>query len=232
VSRFLEARGCGITKVTSWRDVQQVGAVVRKMYRKWGKVEVIGVDERMMKVKGKKVVLGFVVDAKRGETLGIEVLVQQDAFVDWLRKYAQALGARVVVIPTSRDTVRRNLTRRLKKVKGWDRDKEKLKRLVRNLPQQGGKVLLAMEKEVRDAPLLRDVVVDMMERWSALRCYHQVSGVPTTNNATERAIGRSKIRYKTIGGYKSMEGMQKGAFFTQWLYRPRSTIDLNQLLPA
>lgn len=250
VSRFLEASGCGIAKMTSWRDVQQVGVVVRKMYRRWGKVEVIGADETVMKVKGKKVVLGFVVEAKRGETLGIEVLVEQDAlaFVDWLRKYAEALGARVVVsddLSTYKPAVeelglqhqvclahvRKNLTRRLKKVKGWDREKEKLKELVKRLPEGGSKALLAMEKEVRDAPALREVVVDMLERWRSLRCYQRVSGVPTTNNATERAIGRSKIRYKTLRGYKSMEGLQNGVFFTQWLYRPRHTINLKNLLP-
>lgn len=252
VSRMLQAMGCSIAKMTSWRDVQQVGGVLRRrMVRLGGKVEVIGADETVMKVRGKKVVLGFVVDAKRGETLGIEVLVEQDAlaFVDWLRKYAEVLGARVVVsddLSTYKPAVeelglehqvclahvRKNLTRRLKKIKGWDREKEKLKELVKRLSEEGSKVLLAMEKEVRDAPALRDVVVDMLERWRSLRCYQRVSGVPTTNNVTERAIGRSKIRYKTLRGYKSMEGMLNGLSFTQWLYRPRYTVNLGQVILA
>lgn len=104
--------------------------------------------------------------------------------------------------------------------------------MVKGLPPQGGKVLLAMEKEVRDAPLLRDVVVGLEERWHSLTWHQRLKGVPTTNNATERAIGRSKIRYKTLRGYKSMEGLQKGVYFTQWLFRPRGTMDLNQLVLA
>ena len=40
--------------------------------------------------------------------------------------------------------------------------------------------------------------------------------MPQTNNCTERTIGRSKIRYKTVRGYKSKEGMMNGLALTQW----------------
>ncbi len=39
-----------------------------------------------------------------------------------------------------------------------------------------------------------------------------------TNNAAERAIARSKVRYKTMRGYQSMDGMKNGVVLTQWLY--------------
>lgn len=40
-------------------------------------------------------------------------------------------------------------------------------------------------------------------------------GARHTNNVTERMIGRSKIRYKTIRDYKSIEGMMNGLWLTQ-----------------
>lgn len=251
VSRYLTASGCSIAKMTSWRDVQQMGVVLRqRMGRIRGRVEVIGADETVVKVRGKKVVLGFVVDVKRGETLGIDILAAQDApaFLKWLKNYAETVGVKVIVsddLATYKPVVeelgtehqiclahvRKNLARRLKKIHGWDWHKERLKELVKGLPAQGGKELLSMEKQLRTAPALRDLVVDMLGRWPTLRCYQRVKDVPSTNNATERAIGRSKIRYKTLRGYKSMTGMLNGVHFTQWLYRPGHTLNFNRLVP-
>jgi hypothetical protein len=47
------------------------------------------------------------------------------------------------------------------------------------------------------------------------------------NNASERAVGRSKVRYKTMRGYKSMDdGMKNGIALTQWLYSGEDEHDL------
>ena len=54
-----------------------------------------------------------------------------------------------------------------------------------------------------------------MRLWRSLLCHKRMRGVCDTNNATERVIGRSKIRYKTIRGYKSIEGMMNGLWLTQ-----------------
>ena len=43
-------------------------------------------------------------------------------------------------------------------------------------------------------------------------------GLDGTNNVSERGICRSKVRYKSMCGYKSREGMQNGVALTQWLY--------------
>lgn len=50
-------------------------------------------------LKGKEVVVGFVVDADSGKTLGFEVLLEGDgrAFRRWLEPYAKDLGAEVIV---------------------------------------------------------------------------------------------------------------------------------------
>lgn len=46
------------------------------------------------------------------------------------------------------------------------------------------------------------------------------------NNASERAIGRSKVRYKTMRGYKGIEGMSNGVALTQRLYSGEDEHDL------
>lgn len=53
-----------------------------------------------------------------------------------------------------------------------------------------------------------------------------------TNNASERAIGRSKVRYKTMSGYKSMEGMTNAIALTQWLYSGQDEHDLAKKMAA
>jgi len=55
-------------------------------------VRVLGADEKtVFKVKGREVVVGFVVDATSGKTLGFEVLSEGDgrAFGEWLGPYAK-----------------------------------------------------------------------------------------------------------------------------------------------
>ncbi len=54
-------------------------------------------------------------------------------------------------------------------------------------------------------------------------------GVCDTNNVTERVISRSKIRYKTIGSYKSVEGMMNGLWLTQWIWGD-SGMDMGELM--
>ncbi len=59
----------------------------------------MGADETVFSVKGEEALLGFVVDANSGKTLGFEVLFEGDAgaFRRWLEPYAKALGAEVLL---------------------------------------------------------------------------------------------------------------------------------------
>jgi len=62
-------------------------------------VRVLGADEMVFSVRGREVVVGFVVDEPGGKTLGFEVLCEGDgeAFREWLEPYARELGAEVLV---------------------------------------------------------------------------------------------------------------------------------------
>ena len=67
--------------------------------------------------------------------------------------------------------------------------------------------------------------------WRSPLCHKRMRGVCDTNNVTERVIGRSKIRYKTMRGYKSLEGMMNGIWLTQSSWG-KPGMDMEYLLAA
>ena len=77
-----------------------------------------------------------------------------------------------------------------------------MRKLLDELSENGGKPLMLMEREVRKEPAMRRLAVDLCGKWRSLLCHKRMRGVCDTNNVTERVIGRSKIRYKTLRGYK------------------------------
>jgi hypothetical protein len=128
--------------------------------------------------------------------------------------------------------VRKNVKRRLKEIEGWEPEKAKVAELLQELSREGDLALLELEKEVRSAPKLRELVVDLAEKWRNLVCYQREPGVPKTNNRIEQGIGHSKIRYKTLRGFKSEAGLMNGLYLTQWVWRPGGVRDLSSLLVA
>ena len=61
VSKILEIFGTGVGKTTVWRDVQEAGQALFGKKRWSGEVRVLGADETVFKVRGRKVSVGFVV---------------------------------------------------------------------------------------------------------------------------------------------------------------------------
>jgi transposase-like protein len=57
---------------------------------------------------------------------------------------------------------------------------------------------------------LRDLLLRLSRDWHSYCTFQSEPEVPWTNNATERAIGRMKMRARTVRGYKSWQGMQSG----------------------
>lgn len=98
-SHLLGALGAEISKMSVWRDAQEAGEALREKRPAAGRARVLGADETVFSVKGKEVVVGFVVDAGGGRTLGFEVLLEGDgrAFRRWLEPYAKELGAEVLI---------------------------------------------------------------------------------------------------------------------------------------
>ncbi len=62
------------------------------------------------------------------------------------------------------------------------------------------------------------MVLRLSERWQEYCTFQHENDVPWTNNATEQAIGRMKMRSRTVRGYKTWTGMQTGMLLagTNW----------------
>ena len=253
VSHLLGALGCELSRMSVWRDVQESGsrALGGWLSRHHGRVRLMGADETVLKVRGRQMVVGFVTDAESGRLVGMDVLVQRDSdgFVKWLQRYVDRFGVESMVtddLSTYKPVVehlgvdhqvciahvRKWVWNRLREIDGWDWYRSRIWCLMTELPGRGGRELLDMERRVRRQPKLHRLVVELCEKWRSLTCHRRVKGMPQTNNCTERTIGRSKIRYRTVRGYKSEEGMMNGLGLTQWVWSGEDGLDLVDLVAA
>jgi hypothetical protein len=264
-----------LAKMSVWRDAQEAGEALRRK-RPAGRVRVLGADETVYEVKGEKVLVGFVVDAESGRTLGFEVLLEGDgeAFKGWLEPYAEELGAEVLVTDDNDSYsvaaaglgvehqlcvahVRKYAAKRSKSIleqarAEWgeegDGRSEKLaqdlglvKELLEQLREEGGARMARLHRDYlwASAPerkgekascayRMRTLTLELWDKWRKLRLHRARPelGLDGTNNASERSIGRSKVRYKSMRGYKSEEGMGNGIALTQWLYSGEDEHDL------
>lgn len=98
---------------------------------------------------------------------------------------------------------------------------EEIHSLIDLLPPDGSKSLYALWKQLpgrrskrnqaRSAlEQLRDLLLRLCQDWQNYCTFQAEPQIPWTNNATERAIGRMKMRARTVRGYKSWPGMQSG----------------------
>jgi transposase-like protein len=106
---------------------------------------------------------------------------------------------------------------------------EEIKALLADLPVEGSRRLFELWKQVPErraapgqplTPLgeLRSLLIRLSEHWPSYRVFDWQKDVPWTNNRTEQAIGRSKVRSRTVRGYKSVTGMLNGLLVAgEWM---------------
>jgi transposase-like protein len=98
---------------------------------------------------------------------------------------------------------------------------DEIHQLLDILPPDASKTLYALWKQLpgrrstrNQARLaleqLRDLLLHLSQDWYRYCSFQSEPQVPWTNNSTERAIGRMKMRARTVRGYKSWMGMQSG----------------------
>jgi transposase-like protein len=103
----------------------------------------------------------------------------------------------------------------------WQFVLDEIEQLIDILPPEGDKQLYSLWKRMtirRSGPpkplsaleQLRELVLRLSERWQDYCTFQHEGEVPWTNNATEQAIGRMKMRARTVRGYKTWAGMQTG----------------------
>lgn len=68
-------------------------------------------------------------------------------------------------------------------------------------------------------------------KWRSLLCYKLMRGVCDTDTVTERVMGKGKIKYKTMRGYKNIEGMMNGLWLTQLVWGEFG-MDMGDMLAA
>jgi len=163
------------------------------------------------------------------QRLGVSVIVTDD--LNSYRKVAGKLGVEQQVCQFH---VRRWVGLALHELKQtlpqeWLWVLDEIKRLLAELPLEGSRRLFELWKQVPEkrtgqagdrSPLekLRYILIRMSEHWASYRVFDWQKDVPWTNNGTEQAIGRMKMRSRTVRGYKSWDGMEAALLLAgSWL---------------
>lgn len=152
---------------------------------------------------------------------GITVIVSDDLFS--YKRVAEKLQLEHQVCQFH---VRRWVGRTLKELQStlpreWVWVLEEIRELMEFLPPDGNKKLYTLWKQLpgrRSKPnqsrlaleQLRDLLLRLSQDWQRYCVFQSEPQVPWTNNPTERAIGKMKMRARTVRGYKSWQGMEAG----------------------
>jgi transposase-like protein len=164
------------------------------------------------------------------QRLGVTVMVTDD-----LASYRQVAERLNLGHQVCQFHVRRWVGKALKELRErldpqWHWVLDEVGQLLDDLPPEGDKRLYALWKQVpvprqgrgqalRPIDQLRELLIRLGENWSRYCLFYHEPEVPWTNNATECAIGRMKMRARTVRGYKTWPGMHNGLLLAD---RPRS----------
>lgn len=239
VEAILSVFGVRLSRMTSWRDVQ-AGAEQLRRERRWQPARVVGVDGAWLGGEGVMVAVDMgngellsigAIDEKdmAGVTEWLRGLKQEHNIgaivTDDLGMYRTItdkleIGHQVCYFHVRRWVGRAcwELGERLPEEWLWVIDRIKV--IMEDLPPDGGKQLLDLYKQIpghrkRGVPrtpldTLRHLLIRVSENWDRYTTFFHDPGIPWTNNRTEQAIGKMKMRAKTTRGYKTRSGMLNG----------------------
>ncbi len=239
VEAILSAFGVSLSRMSSWRDVQ-VAAEQRRKEKRWKPVRVVGIDGAWLNGQGMMVavdmgdgqpfeigaidekdaaaVLDWLRDLKQRH--GIGVIVTDDLSTYRGISDKLELGHQVCHFHVRRWVGRAcwDLGQRLPEEWRWVIAQIKI--IVEDLPPNGGKQLLDLYKQIPGhrkqgqaytaLDELRRLLIRVSESWERYTTFFHDPGIPWTNNRTEQAIGRMKMRARTVRGYKTEQGMLNG----------------------
>jgi transposase-like protein len=225
--RDVQAAGEALRKGRHWQPVRVLG-LDGAYVRGWGATQpvLVAVDLGT----GQPVALGYVDEkdpqavrrwlAPLVKRLGVSVIVTDDlgAYRGVIEKLD--LEHQVCQFHVKRWVGRtvRGLRKSIPKDRQWLLDELAL--ILEELPPDGQQRLFALYKQLPvrrpasgpEPPLwrLRKLLLRLSENWERYTLFTHDPAVPWTNNATERAIGRMKLRAKSLRGYKTWPGMHNG----------------------
>lgn len=223
--RDVQARAEQLRRERHWRQARVVG-LDGAYVRCGGKTEPVMVAVDLG--TGQPMTLGFL-DEKDPralkawlepwvQRLGISVIVSDD-----LNSYKQVADELGLEHQVCQFHLRRWVGRALRDIEAqisaeWRAITDEVRAIVAELPAEGDKRLLGLWRQLPArkmgdyTPLdqLRSLIGRLVENWSRFRVFDWQPDVPWTNNPTEQAIGRMKMRARTVRGYKNLPGMYSG----------------------
>jgi len=227
--RDVQERAKELKRERHWKPVRVLG-IDGAYVRGWGETQPVLVAVDMG--TGEPVTVGYV-DEKDPQAvrkfleplvqrLGVSVIVTDDLF-----SYKQVADALDLEQQVCQFHLRRWVGRTLHELKDtlppeWLGVIEETKTLIEELPIQGDRRLVELWRQIPEtrqgrkgselSPLdqLRFLLVRLAQHWSRYRVFDWQPDVPWTNNPTEQAIGRMKMRARTVRGYKTWAGMASG----------------------
>lgn len=231
--------------ITVWRDIQSIGEKLRRNHFgifKKGEHVVAGVDGGYFRVKGEKVCILFSADAKDNSTIIFEARNEDSTkeikqFISKLQKACNLLGIttddwelykeqlEIKKLPhqVCLAHVKKNFKKHMRELPKTipARFTETVTTLIDNPAPKG---ILVLEELIKDpylrqkqkeAVAVREIIASLLRKWKQYTEFIHNPYLPNTNNHTERAVGRSKIRYQTTRGLKSREGLLNFIAVTQ-----------------
>jgi transposase-like protein len=239
VEAILSAFGVSLSRMSSWRDVQ-AGAEGLRRKKQWKAARVVGVDGAWVNGQGVMVVVDLgdgepleiaEIDEKDMAAVirWLRRLKQEHKIgaivTDDLAMYRGIADKLELGHQVCHFHLRRWVGRAC-----WDLGQhlpeewlwiiERIKLIMEDLPPDGGKQLLDLytqlpghlkrgqERTALDQ--LRFLLIRISENWERYTAFFHDPGIPWTNNRTEQAIGRMKMRARTVRGYKTTSGMLNG----------------------
>ena len=236
---ILSAFGVSLSRMSGWRDVQRGAEQVRRR-KKWKPARVVGIDGAWLNGQGVMVAVDLgdgqpleigAIDEKDMSAVmrwlkglkqrhGIGVIVTDDLAMYRGITDKLELGHQVCQFHVRRWVGRAcwDLGQRLEEEWLWII--ERIQQIMEELPPDGGKQLLDLYKQLpghrkqgqeRTAvDELRFLLIRISENWERYTAFFHDPGIPWTNNRTEQAIGKIKMRARTTRGYKTQAGMLNG----------------------
>jgi len=236
---ILSAFGVSLSRMSGWRDVQAGAEGVRRQ-KKWVPVRVVGVDGAWVNGQGVMVAVDLgdgqpleigAIDEKDTHAVtrwlkrlkqehNIGAIVTDDLSMYRTMTDKLGLGHQVCHFHLRRWVGRACWDLGNSLPEDWLWIIERIKIIMEDLPPDGGKQLLDLYKQLpgylklgqERTPLdqLRFLLIRLSESWERYTAFFHDPGLPWTNNRTEQAIGRMKMRARTVRGYKTEQGMLNG----------------------
>lgn len=151
--------------------------------------------------------------------LGVEVIVTDD--LSSYRQMTTDLGVdhQICWFHTRRWVGKSLRSLRTRLGAAWQEILDEVGQIIADMPAEGDRRLFDLWQQIpAQAPQpgqrasalyqLKQVIIRLSEHWDRYRLFGTRGDVPATNNGTERAIGKLKIRSQSVRGYKSPAGIQ------------------------